>query len=925
MARISWLCFSLTASLSAAAAAPRTLMEWNFEHDREGWLGQNHLAEVQVADGALTARAIDWDPFLVGPLFEVPARPWQWLEVRLKSDVEGTAEFFWTNTTDSPYGGFSPGKETPFQIVGDNEWHTYRVVPYWHAEKKIIRLRLDFPGGQARGRFAVDFIRLVDPEEETEPVPATFDFADGLQGWRGPEGLADLRAEEGELRLRVEDPTALLQGPRVAVEAETHPFLTLRLAASAGESAAAYFVSRGVNGLHRFDFPLKGDGQWHTYNLDLGAHGSYRDEILALALRPTNAPGAEVRLDSLALAEEPQGRPELEILYFGLDRPLNRAGVPAKLLATVRNVGGEPTPPLVPHIQVPEGITLGTREPEPQVLPFGVDETFEWEVTAPQPVEAEAVVTVGGENIVPVKATAVLEFTARPEVPQADYIPEPQPVKSDYRVGVYYFPGWASGGNWAPILGYRERMPLLGWYQEGLPEVADWHIKWAVEHGIEFFIYDWYWNQGSRSLEHALHDGFFRAKYQHLLDFCLLWANHNPPFQPKDPARKVEEATQDLLNVTDYWLENYFHRDNYTKVEGKPVVVIFSPWRIRDDLGHENVAAAFERMRQKCRAAGLAGLYLVACTGGTGELQALREEGYDAVSGYNWPGAGMTEADGRRAPFETILPGYQKGWQDIVDADVIKLIPPVSGGWDSRPWHGDGALVRFGRTPENFERHLADTKAFLDAQEQEPKLKMCFIEAWNEWGEGSYIEPHKEFGFGYLDAIRRVFTDAPRDHADLVPEDVGLGPYDVPAPAYRTAWEFEVDGEGWGGMMQVSDVRVEDGALCVRTSGRDPALSGALLRAPAARYPFLETRIKASHDFSAQLFWATTTSPISEPNSVHFDVVGDGEWHEYRVRLADNPRWRGVIRSLRFDLGVQPDVEVAMDYFRLVGEGEAGD
>ena len=69
--------------------------------------------------------------------------------------------------------------------------------------------------------------------------------------------------------------------------------------------------------------------------------------------------------------------------------------------------------------------------------------------------------------------------------------------------------------------------------------------------------------------------------------------------------------------------------------------------------------------------------------------------------------------------------------------------------------------------------------------------KSVLIEAWNEWGEGSYIEPHREFGFGYLDAIRDVFTASPGAHQDVTPADVELGPYDVPEPPpTRTDWDF---------------------------------------------------------------------------------------------------------------------------------------
>jgi hypothetical protein len=63
---------------------------------------------------------------------------------------------------------------------------------------------------------------------------------------------------------------------------------------------------------------------------------------------------------------------------------------------------------------------------------------------------------------------------------------------------------------------------------------------------------------------------------------------------------------------------------------------------------------------------------------------------------------------------------------------------------------------------------------------------MILLDNWNEWGEGHYIAPYREYGFGYLDAVRDVFSDAPKEHVDLIPEDIGMGPYDA---AYRTQAE----------------------------------------------------------------------------------------------------------------------------------------
>jgi Glycosyltransferase WbsX len=345
-------------------------------------------------------------------------------------------------------------------------------------------------------------------------------------------------------------------------------------------------------------------------------------------------------------------------------------------------------------------------------------------------------------------------------------IPSPRPVSTGpYQVGAYYFPGWPTQQEWKVLDAFPERTPLLGYYREGDPTVMDWQIKWAVEHGIAFFAFDWYWDRGRRHVEHALHEGYLRSCFRPYLKFCLLWANHNPP---------GSSSEADLLAVTDHWITHYFRRAEYLTLDGKPVIIVFSPRRLREDMGSEAVGVAIRHLRERMTAAGFPGLFLIGSVRADRNEQALlRAEGYDAGTGYNYPRAGMQDDAAATAPYDDAVDGYERIWNDIAQAGIIDYAPVAEPGWDSRPWDGDKALVRTGRRPEKFRDMLVRARAFADRHPIAGGKRLVLIEAWNEYGEGAVIEPHREWGFGYLDAIRSVFAEDRRPHRDLRPEDLG--------------------------------------------------------------------------------------------------------------------------------------------------------
>ena len=160
-------------------------------------------------------------------------------------------------------------------------------------------------------------------------------------------------------------------------------------------------------------------------------------------------------------------------------------------------------------------------------------------------------------------------------LPLFGYVPEPRPVKSAVEITALYYPGTEHMPEWDMVAQTRpEIKPLLGWYDEGNPEVIDWQIKWAVEHGISSFCVDWYWNKGRRRLEHWV-KGYYKARYRKHLRWYMMYANHNQP---------GSHSTEDQIAVTKYWIDNYFKTPEYYTIDGKPVVCYWDPGNLDRDF-----------------------------------------------------------------------------------------------------------------------------------------------------------------------------------------------------------------------------------------------------------------------------------------------------------------------------------------------------
>ena len=75
--------------------------------------------------------------------------------------------------------------------------------------------------------------------------------------------------------------------------------------------------------------------------------------------------------------------------------------------------------------------------------------------------------------------------------------------------------------------------------------------------------------------------------------------------------------------------------------------------------------------------------------------------------------------------------------------------------FDDSPRRGTRALMAEGSTPERFGKYVR--KAIRLSREEGNEY--LFINAWNEWGEGNYLEPDEKHGYGYLRQLKQVLQE----------------------------------------------------------------------------------------------------------------------------------------------------------------------
>ncbi len=515
-----------------------------------------------------------------------------------------------------------------------------------------------------------------------------------------------------------------------------------------------------------------------------------------------------------------------------------------------------------------------------------------------------------------VRFTDVLAFEIQPEPEDYPKPPVRPTMKNGYTTGINVCSLWRNGEHWGwdAISSFEANKTFLGYYDEPITEVADWEIKWMVEHGVNAQFYCWFDNQTEAPIfkTHicaALDDGYFNAKYCDEMNFALIWEAANASSPDLEGFKKY---------LVPYWVDHYFSHPNYYRIDNKAVLSIFGPQKAVASMGSpETFKEALQYLEEVLKGLGYDGL-ITMISGEPSDF--FHRAGITGVYAYNWGHKSFSfdftksriEAQMRQDKMH-VIPTACVGYNDVAWREFRSPFTEQAEFGKMLKWMRDDVLTKYENDEETW------------------KKKFVMLATWNEYGEGTIMCPSNINGFGYLNEVRKAFTVEGDDFESDRPTGEALERLGYLYPRPRAIiqapllekeysdtgdvvlkldfdtqekldkWSFEVDGDGF--------IEVRDGKLYGESNGIDPKLV-VPVDINADDVAVIKVKIKATagtNDLSG-------ANALNAPFCCHYITDTSPEWHyskqldprdvdgDYAVLLpCKDKNWNSRITAFRID------------------------
>ncbi|WP_404311683.1 glycoside hydrolase family 99-like domain-containing protein [Agrococcus terreus] len=296
----------------------------------------------------------------------------------------------------------------------------------------------------------------------------------------------------------------------------------------------------------------------------------------------------------------------------------------------------------------------------------------------------------------------------------------------------------------------------LGFYSLELDSVREQQLELSREHGIDGFMYYYYWFAGRKLLEKPI-ERLLESDLQQ--PFCIMWANENW-------TRRWDGGDTDILIGQEYesvpaeqFIEDVMPllRDpRYLRAGGAVVLAVYKLAQLPDP------AATVARWRERCREEGVGELLLLQVDVGTA-MGSLRDAGAQGIvdgslafapHNLEWV-ATEIPADqwdrrfqGRAMSYRAMVDAYERTLERL-PSDAHPGAMVTFDNTARRQWQPD---LFTGSNPYTFRRWLAACAAAV--ADRDPDERLVFVNAWNEWAESAVLEPTEQYGRSFLQACR---------------------------------------------------------------------------------------------------------------------------------------------------------------------------
>lgn len=349
----------------------------------------------------------------------------------------------------------------------------------------------------------------------------------------------------------------------------------------------------------------------------------------------------------------------------------------------------------------------------------------------------------------------------------AFYLPQFHPIPENDRWWGKGFTEWTNVTRAKPnFVGHDQpRLPAdLGFYDLRLPEARQAQAELAARYGIHGFCYYYYWFGGKRLLHRPLDEVLSSGEPD--FPFCICWANENW-------SRRWDGRESDILIGQQYadgddeafirQVEPLLRDRRYIRVQGRPLLLIYRIELLPD------AARTAVIWRDYCRQCGIGELYLANVQSFAGASNP-KSYGFDASVEFPpheravpvHPQPRMTNPD-----FQGLVFDYPATARNFMNRPLpaYPFFRTAMPNWDNTARRQNHGHIFINSSPEAYGAWLAHLVA-RTRHLQPPGERFVYINAWNEWAEGNYLEPDQQYGHGYLEATRQAL-------GDMLP--VGLG------------------------------------------------------------------------------------------------------------------------------------------------------